>query len=189
VSPPDRKRPAPARGRTGSGPHSEGPDIAAFDRFLRSLGVEPARDPEYAETAELAARFLAERTSGLRESMAPLQTIRHRGREGETVALEEIPVYGLCPHHLTPYFGAATVRYAPDRLACGAGSLARAVRDLARVPRIQESLTQAIADLLERTLAPRGLAVTVRARHLCLEMRGVEQRAELVTEVRRGGMS
>ncbi len=185
---------SPARKRTAAGrvavsqadPRPDGPDFAAFDRFLRSLGIDPARDPEYAETAERAARFLAERTAGLRQSVRPLQTMRHRGRDGETVALEEIPVYGLCPHHLTPYFGTASVRYAPAELACGAGSLARVVRELALVPRIQESLTQAIADHLERALKPRSVEVLVRARHFCLEMRGVEQRAELVTEARRG---
>jgi GTP cyclohydrolase I len=183
---PARRRPAGGRRDGGLG-GPQGPDVQAFDRFLRSLGLDPARDPEYAETAERAAGFFAERTAGLREPLRPIETMRHRGRDGETIALEEIPVYGLCPHHLTPYFGFATVRYVPAALACGAGSLARVVRDLARVPRIQEILTQAIADHVERALRPKSLVVVVRARHLCLEMRGVEQRAELVTEARRAG--
>jgi GTP cyclohydrolase IA len=186
---PARGRPTPRGAGAATGakaPTPDGPDVAAFDRFIRSLGIDPARDPEYAETAERAAQFLADRTAGLRASPRPLQTIRHRGREGETVALEEIPIYGLCPHHLTPYFGTATVRYAPGALACGAGSLARLVRELALVPRIQENLTQAIADQVQRALDPRNVEVVVRARHFCLEMRGVEQRAELVTEARRG---
>jgi len=170
---------SPARRRTAV------PDVAAFERFIRSLGIDPARDPEYAETAERAAELFAARTSSLRESIRSLQTMRYRGREGETVALEGIPVYGLCPHHLVTYFGEARVRYAPRDLLCGAGSLARLVGDLARVPRLQESLTQTIADHLERALKPRSLEVVIRARHLCLELRGVEQRAELVTEARR----
>jgi GTP cyclohydrolase I len=103
------------------------------------------------------------------------------------VSLEQIPVYGLCPHHLTPYFGAASVRYAPGDRVAGAGSLARVVRDLTLTPRIQEDLTEAIAEAIERDLSPRFVEVRVAARHFCLEMRGVEQRAALITEARRGG--
>ncbi|HEY7729118.1 MAG TPA: GTP cyclohydrolase I [Candidatus Eisenbacteria bacterium] len=167
-----------ARGRPG-------PDIAALDRFLRSLGVDPARDPEYAGTAEQAGSFLAERTAGLRERPRPLKPLRYRGRRGAAVALERIPVYGLCPHHLTPYFGYATVRYAPRNRVAGATSLARVVRDCALVPRLQEDLTEAVADAIDRALTPRFVEVRIAARHFCLEMRGVEQRAALVTEARR----
>ncbi|TMQ65585.1 MAG: hypothetical protein E6K79_04445 [Candidatus Eisenbacteria bacterium] len=162
-----------------------GPDVAALEQFLRSIGIDPRLDPEYTKTAELAAAFLADRTAGLREEIRPLQTARYRGHPGETVALEEIPVYGLCPHHLVPYFGEAQVRYAPRSKVAGPSSIARLVRDLARIPRIQENLTQAIADHLERALEPATLEVTVRSRHLCAEMRGVEQRVQFVTEARR----
>jgi GTP cyclohydrolase I len=159
--------------------------VAALEQFLRSIGIDPRRDPEYMETAELAAELLAERTAGLREEIRPLRTTRYRGRPGESVALEEIPVYGLCPHHLVPYFGEAQVRYVPRGKVAGPSSIARLVRDLARVPRIQESLTQAIADHMERALEPGSVEVIIRARHLCAEMRGIEQRVLFVTEARR----
>ena len=165
---------------------SAGIDRAALLRFLRSLGIDPARDPEFAETVDRMASFYEERTAGLRSEENPLRPLRYRGRAGETVALEGIPVYGLCPHHLVPYFGEASIRYTPRDRVCGTGSLARLARDLALIPRLQEDLTQAIADRLERALDPVSVEVRVRARHLCLEMRGVEQRAEFVTEARRG---
>ena len=171
--------------RAGAAAHGPRPDIGALEEFLRSIGIDPRLDPEYLETAGLAAAFLAERTAGLREEIRPLRTARYRGRPGETVALEEIPVYGLCPHHLVPYFGEAQVRYAPRSKVAGPSSIARLVRDLACVPRIQENLTQAIADHLERALEPGSVEVIVRARHLCAEMRGVEQRVQFVTEARR----
>ena len=167
--------------------HGPGPDVAALEQFLRSIGIDPRLDPEYMKSAELAAAFLAERTAGLREEIRPLQTARYRGHPGETVAVEEIPVYGLCPHHLVPYFGSASVTYAPSDRICGIGSIVRLVRELSCVPRLQESLTQAVADAIERDLEPTSIEVTIRARHLCLEMRGVEQRALFVTEAKRGG--
>ena len=169
-----------------SPPRRSRPDLAAFARFLRSLGISRAHDPEYRDTARLAGAFFVERTAGLRAEPRRLRALRYRGRAGATVALEAIPVYGLCPHHLTPYFGTATVRYAPRDRVAGTGSLARLVRDLALVPRIQEDLAEAVADEIERALDPRSVEVRIEARHFCLEMRGVEQRAEFVTEARRG---
>jgi GTP cyclohydrolase I len=163
----------------------KGPDVAALDRFLRSIGIDPTRDPIYGESAALTAELFAERTAGLREEIEPLSTIPYRGRPGESVAIEEIPIYGLCPHHLVPYFGDARVQYVPRAMVCGPGSLARLVRELATIPRIQESLTQAIADQVERALEPHSVEVVIRARHLCAEMRGEKQKIQLVTEARR----
>lgn len=178
---------SPARKRAPRGAHPAGvPDLTALERFLRSLGLDPARDPEYAETVELAGTFLAERTAGLREELRPPRAIPYRGKPGAVVAIEDLPVYGLCPHHFVPWFGTASVRYVPERSLCGAGSLARVVRGLALVPRLQEDFTEAVADAIDHALKPRSVEVRVEARHLCIEMRGIEQRARLVTEARRG---
>ena len=169
----------------GAGPQA----VAAFTTFLRSLGIDPRRDPEYTVTAQLTADFLAERTAALRREPAPIRPSRYRGHAGENVRLEKIPLYGMCPHHLVPYFGSVSVRFVPTDRICGIGAIARLVRELACVPRLQESFTQAVADAIERDLEPASVEVEVRARHLCLEMRGVEQRAVFVTEARRGKAS
>jgi GTP cyclohydrolase I len=169
----------------GAGPQA----VEAFTTFLRSLGIDPRRDPEYTVTAQLTADFLAERTAALRREPAPLRPSRYRGNAGENVRLEKIPVYGMCPHHLVPYFGSVSVRYVPTDRICGIGAIARLVRELSCVPRLQESFTQAVADAIERDLEPASVEIEVRARHLCLEMRGVEQRAVFVTEARRGKAS
>ncbi len=174
---------ADGRSAPGAGPQA----VAAFTTFLRALGIDPRRDPEYTVTAQLTADFLAERTAALRREPGPLRPSRYRGHPGESVKLEKIPVYGMCPHHLVPYFGTASVSYMPTDRICGIGAIARLVRELACAPRLQESLTQAIADAIVRDLEPASVEVSIRARHLCLEMRGVEQRALLVTEARRGG--
>jgi GTP cyclohydrolase I len=138
-------------------------------------------------TAQLTADFLAERTAALRREPGPLRPSRYRGTTGEMVRLERIPVYGMCPHHLVPYFGSATVSYMPSDRICGIGAIARLVRELSCAPRLQESLTQAIANAIERDLEPASVEVVVKARHLCLEMRGVEQKALFVTQAKRSG--
>jgi GTP cyclohydrolase I len=162
------------------------PDVAALERFLHSLGVDPERDPEYSVTAALLAELLTERTAGLREEPPVLRPLPYSGRAGETVAIEGIGFYGLCPHHLVPYIGQASVRFTPRGRICGAGALVRLVRQLAQVPRLQENLTQAVADVVERALEPHGVEVTVRARHLCMELKGSGASARLRTEARRG---
>jgi GTP cyclohydrolase I len=174
---------ADGRSAAGAGPQA----VAAFTTFLRSLGIDPRRDPEYTVTAQLTADFLAERTAALRREPSPIRPSRYRGNSGETVRLERIPVYGMCPHHLVPYFGSVSVSYVPTDRICGIGAIARLVREISCVPRLQESLTQALADVIERDLEPASIEVVVRARHLCLEMRGVEQKAIFVTEARRRG--
>jgi len=174
---------ADAKSPPGAGPAA----VAAFTTFLRSLGIDPRRDSEYTVTAQLTADFLAERTAALRREPSPIRPSRYKGSPGETVRLERIPVYGMCPHHLVPYFGSVSVSYVPTDRICGIGAIARLVREVSCAPRLQENLTQALADAIERDLEPASIEVVVRARHLCLEMRGVEQKALFVTEARRSG--
>jgi len=162
------------------------PDVAALERFLQSLGIDSDRDPEYSVTAALLAELLAERTSGLREAPPILRPLAYDGAPGEIVSVEGFTIYGLCPHHLVPYIGKARVRYAPREQICGAGALVRFVRDLARVPRLQETLTKAMAEGVHQFLEPAGVEVRIEARHLCMELRGSGAGARLVTEARRG---
>ncbi|MFZ5475877.1 MAG: GTP cyclohydrolase I [Myxococcota bacterium] len=91
----------------------------------------------------------------------------------DPVALRDLPFHSLCAHHLLPFFGTADVVYAPaDRIA-GLGAVPRALRHLARGPQLQEKLAAELADHLHATLgAPVG--VRLRARQMCMEMRGVE---------------
>jgi GTP cyclohydrolase I len=162
------------------------PDVAALEQYLTSIGVDGDQDPEYAVTAALLSELLVERTAGLRSAPPVISPLPYRGRPDETVGLESVRFYGLCPHHLVPYIGDASIRMIPGDQIAGAGALARAVRELALIPRLQENLTQAVADLIERDLAPRGLWVRIVGRHFCMELRGTGHSARLVSEARRG---
>jgi len=172
-----------ARARPGSAPRR--PNVKALSVFLRSLGLDLSRNSEFADTAKLTAAFLAEHTAGLHTTVRAIRTSPYRGRAGERVRLERIPVYGLCPHHMVPYLGYVSVSFVPRARICGIGSIARVVTELTQTPRIQEDLTQVIADLIGDALRPASLEIKVRARHLCLEMRGKRQRAVFVTEAKR----
>ena len=165
---------------------SDRPDVAALEQFLISIGVDEDRDPEYALTAALLAELLFERTAGLRSPEPTIAPIPYRGRPDEIVGMDSMRFYGLCPHHLVPYVGEAFVRIIPGERIAGAGALARVVREIALTPRLQESFTQTLADIMERDLAPAGLAVRVVGRHFCMELKGSTPGARLITEAHRG---
>ncbi len=88
----------------------------------------------------------------------------------------DLPFHSVCVHHFVPFFGRALIAYLPGERIIGISGLARLLDRYARRPQLQERITTQIADHLERLLAPRGVAVVLEARHLCMEMRGDPQR-------------
>lgn len=100
-----------------------------------------------------------------------------------------IPFYSVCEHHLLPFFGTAAVAYVPRGRVVGLSKLARAVQWHARRPQNQERITEEVAALLQQRLDPVGVGVQLRARHLCMEMRGVRATGvETVTTALRGAL-
>jgi GTP cyclohydrolase I len=92
----------------------------------------------------------------------------------EMVVQKHIPFFSLCEHHLLPFFGIAHVAYIPNEKIVGLSKLARCVQYHARQLQNQERITSMVADDLMKNLAPKGAAVRLEARHLCMEMRGVK---------------
>lgn len=91
----------------------------------------------------------------------------------DIVLLRDIPVRSMCEHHMAPIAGVAHVAYLPGKEVVGLSKLARLVEAYARRMQIQERLTVEIAETLQRELAPRGVAVVIRASHGCMSTRGV----------------
>ncbi|MBS3135431.1 GTP cyclohydrolase I FolE [Candidatus Woesearchaeota archaeon] len=93
----------------------------------------------------------------------------------EMVLVKDIEMYSLCEHHLLPFFGKCHVAYVPNGKVIGLSKIARVVDIFARRLQIQENLTTQIADAIMDSLKPKGVAVVIEARHLCMMMRGVEK--------------
>lgn len=93
----------------------------------------------------------------------------------EMVLLKDIEFYSTCEHHLLPIIGRVHVAYIPDGKVVGLSKIPRVVNVFARRMQIQEQLTEQIADAIMNTIKPKGVAVVVQARHMCMEMRGVEK--------------
>jgi GTP cyclohydrolase I len=93
----------------------------------------------------------------------------------EMVVVKDIEFYSMCEHHMLPIIGKVHVAYIPDGKVVGLSKIPRVVDVFARRLQIQEQLTEQICDAINEAIKPKGVAVVVDARHMCMEMRGVEK--------------
>lgn len=151
-----------------------------FRAFMEALGLDMT-DPNLSGTEWRVARTFREMFAGLYAGAEPiLRTFPNTEGYSEMIVVGGIPFHSLCAHHFLPFSGTAHVAYVPDERLLGLSKLARAVDFYARRPQLQERMTEQIAGLVESRLHPAGVMVVIQARHLCMEMRGVE-RAGLTT--------
>lgn len=109
------------------------------------------------------------------DAQAILNSAMFASSNDEMVLIKDIEFYSTCEHHLLPIIGRAHVAYIPDGKVVGLSKIPRVVDVFARRMQIQEQLTEQIADALMQSIAPKGVAVVLQARHMCMEMRGVEK--------------
>lgn len=144
---------------------------AAVREILIAVGEDPGR-AGLVETPARVARMYEEIFSGISDDPARHLKLFDEG-SGEMVIVRDIPLYSMCEHHLLPFIGKAHIAYIPsDGKVIGLSKLARIVDCYAKRPQLQERLTMQIADFLNESLHPMGVAVVVEAEHLCMTMRG-----------------
>lgn len=158
---------------------------ARFEEVLAVLSLDMA-DPHLRDTPARWAAAMEELLAGLRREPPELRTFPNDEGYREAVVVTGVRFHSLCAHHFLPFFGEAHVGYLPGERLVGLSKLARVVEHFARRPQVQERLTEQVVDLLEERLRPAGVIAVVRARHLCMEMRGVGRRAWTVTTAARG---
>jgi GTP cyclohydrolase IA len=150
--------------------------IAAHVReIIRLVGEDPEREGlrKTPERYEKALKFL---TSGYHQNFDHvLNGATFSVTYDEMVVVKDIEFFSLCEHHLLPFFGKAHVAYLPSNKVVGLSKIARLVNIFARRLQIQERMTCQIAKSVEEKIAPQGVGVIIEARHLCMQMRGVEK--------------
>lgn len=141
-----------------------------FQQILKALGEDPTREG-LKETPKRYIKFM-------REFLEPKEfnftTFDAEGTD-EMIIQTNIPFYSLCEHHTAPFFGVANVAYIPAGKIVGLSKLARTVDLFANRFQNQERITSQIAEKLQTELNPRGVAVHLKAQHLCMCMRGVKK--------------
>jgi len=156
-------------------------------KIIAQIGEDPEREglKKTPERYEKALKFL---TSGYHQNLDHLLNgATFSVCYDEMVVVKDIEFFSLCEHHLLPFFGKAHVAYLPSKKVIGLSKVARLVNMYARRLQIQERLTSQIARALEEKIAPQGVGVIIEARHLCMQMRGVEkQHGQAVTSAMLG---
>jgi GTP cyclohydrolase I len=99
----------------------------------------------------------------------------------EMVIVKDIELYSLCEHHILPFFGKAHVAYIPNGHIVGLSKIPRVIDVYARRLQVQERLTDQVLKCIQDTLMPRGAAVVIEARHMCMMMRGVQKQNSVTT--------
>ncbi|MDR2151542.1 MAG: GTP cyclohydrolase I FolE [Helicobacteraceae bacterium] len=159
----------------------------AVKTILTEIGENPAREG-LAKTPERVAKAFEALTIGYAQDPAQvLGDAMFDSASSQMVLVRGVEFYSLCEHHLMPFFGAAHVAYIPNGKVVGLSKIPRMIDVFARRLQIQERMTDQIADAIMSAVKPKGVAVVINARHLCMEMRGVQKRgAETTTSALRG---
>jgi GTP cyclohydrolase I len=152
-----------------------------FSQLIRELGEDVSREGlvDTPKRAASAFRFL---NSGYKQSLdTVLNNAIFEADTEDMVIVKDIELYSLCEHHLLPFIGKCHVAYLPQGKVIGLSKVARIVEMYARRMQIQERLTKQIATALQTAINPRGVAVVIEAKHLCMMMRGVEKQNSVMT--------
>lgn len=156
-------------------------------KVIAVLGEDPEREGlrKTPERFEKAIKFL---TSGYHQNLDNvLNGATFSVHYDEMVVVKDIEFFSLCEHHLLPFFGKAHVAYLPSKRVLGLSKIARLVNMYARRLQIQERMTSQIAEAISEKISPEGVGVIIEARHLCMQMRGVEkQHGQAVTSAMLG---
>jgi GTP cyclohydrolase I len=156
----------------------------SVQNILSELGYE--EDVHLKGTPQRVEEFLKEFKNHKRMKELEIKVFPAEGYN-ELVVVKDIPFYSLCAHHLLPFFGNVSVGYLPNEYICGLSKIVRVVQFFSRRLTVQEQLVKDIADFLYSKLKPQWLMAVIKARHLCMEMRGVKSKSETITSAVRGG--
>ena len=147
----------------------------AITKVLELLGEDPKREG-LLKTPSRVAKALQFLTEGYHQDPKEiLNQALFSTSNDEMVLVRDIEFYSMCEHHMLPIIGRAHVAYIPDGKVLGLSNIPRIVNLYARRLQIQEQMTEQIADAILETIKPKGVAVVVHARHMCMEMRGVQK--------------
>lgn len=148
--------------------------MQAVRDILIAVGENPDREG-LKETPKRVANMYEEIFAGLNDDPKRHLKFFDEKSNDEMVVVRDIPFSSMCEHHLLPFVGKAHIAYIPsDNKIIGLSKLARIVDSFAKKPQVQERLTHDIADFLNESMSPKGVAVFIEAEHSCMIMRGAK---------------
>ena len=146
----------------------------AIEKHITELLLLLNENPERDGLKETPKRYAKAMAEFLTPKEFNFTTFDAEGTD-EMVIVKDIPFYSICEHHLFAFFGTACIAYIPDRKIVGLSKLPRTLDLYANRLQNQERITKQVAERLQLELEPKGVAVTLKAQHLCMCMRGVKK--------------
>ena len=152
-----------------------------YRRIIELLGEDPAREG-LLKTPMRVAKAMQVLTRGYEmDAHKVLTDALFREDYSQMVIVKDIDFFSLCEHHMIPFYGKAHVAYIPNGYITGLSKIARVVDIYSHRLQVQERMTLQIRQCIEETLHPLGAMVVVEARHMCMQMRGIEKQNAITT--------
>ena len=154
---------------------------AHYKEVLSLLGEDPSREG-LEKTPMRVAKAMQVLTHGYTQDARKVLTdALFEEKYNQMVIVKDIDFFSMCEHHMLPFFGKVHVAYIPNGYITGLSKIARVVDIFSHRLQVQERMTQQIKDCIQDTLKPLGVMVVVEAKHLCMQMRGVEKQNSITT--------
>lgn len=154
---------------------------AHYRQVLTLLGEDPDREG-LERTPMRVAKAMQVLTRGYTmDAHKVLTDALFAEKYNQMVMVKDIDFFSMCEHHMLPFYGKAHVAYIPNGYITGLSKIARVVDIFSHRLQVQERLTQQIMDCIQDTLKPLGVMVVVEAKHMCMQMRGVEKQNSITT--------
>lgn len=154
---------------------------AHYRQVLTLLGEDPDREG-LVKTPMRVAKAMQVLTRGYAmDAHKVLTDALFAEKYNQMVMVKDIDFFSMCEHHMLPFYGKAHVAYIPNGYITGLSKIARVVDIFSHRLQVQERLTQQIMDCIQDTLKPLGVMVVVEAKHMCMQMRGVEKQNSITT--------
>ena len=155
--------------------------VAHYKEVLKLLGENPDREG-LQKTPMRVAKAMQVLTRGYTQDAHKVLTdALFKEEYSQMVIVKDIDFYSMCEHHMLPFYGKAHVGYIPNGYITGLSKIARVVDIFSHRLQVQERLTQQIKDCIDETLKPLGVMVVIEAKHMCMQMRGVEKQNSITT--------
>ena len=164
-------------------PFREGLDELAshYKQVLTLLGEDPEREG-LEKTPMRVAKAMQVLTRGYTQDPHKVLTdALFEEKYNQMVIVKDIDFFSMCEHHILPFYGKAHVAYIPNGYITGLSKIARVVDIFSHRLQVQERLPEQIMQCINDTLKPQGVMVVIEAKHMCMQMRGVEKQNSITT--------
>ena len=155
--------------------------MSHYREILSILGEDPEREG-LLKTPERGAKAMLTLTRGYDvDPKEVLLAAKFKEDYNHMVIVKDIDFFSMCEHHMLPFYGKAHVAYIPDGYITGLSKIARVVDIFSHRLQVQERMTLQIKECIQEALNPLGVMVVVEAKHMCMQMRGVEKQNSVTT--------